>query len=532
MLKALIRKQMLEINRGFFYDYKKGKLRSKGNMIAFIVFYAFIMLGILGGTFGTIGYFMAKAFVPAGLGWLYFDIMILIAVVLGVFGTVFNTYSTLYMSKDNDLLLSMPIPVKNIMLSRLLGVYVMDILFSGVVLIPTLIMYYINAKPSFATIVGPVIIAILATVFVMILSIGLGWVVAKLSTKVKNKSFITAFLALAGIGLYYVVYFKATMAIQNLMYNIQDIVIEIRGAVWIPYIIGSVGEGNWLAVVIMTALVAALSVLVIMVLSRTFIKIVTTKTGAAKKVYKEKSAKVRSPQGAIFFKELKRFTASSTYMLNCGLGTVVMVLMAIVVALKGQGLLQSVLGLFSSRPSAIPVMIGGLMVMALSMNDISGASISLEGKDLWIYQSLPVTPLQVLKGKLAVHMAVTLIPALMLATSVVVVMGLSLPSALLVLVFTTAAAFFGGMFGLMMNLLKPNFSWTDETVAVKQSFSIFLVMFGGWVLGILVVASGLLLTKYVSGILLLVIWSILTIILDVLLFCWLKTKGCKIFSEF
>ena len=60
----------------------------------------------------------------------------LLAVLLGAFGSVFNTYSGLYLSKDNDLLLSMPIPVRSIMVSRLLGVYLMGLMYSGVVMLP------------------------------------------------------------------------------------------------------------------------------------------------------------------------------------------------------------------------------------------------------------------------------------------------------------------------------------------------------------------------------------------------------------
>ena len=61
------------------------------------------------------------------MGWLYFALMGLLAVLLGAFGSVFNTYSGLYLAKDNDLLLSMPIPVNTLMASRLLSVYLMGL---------------------------------------------------------------------------------------------------------------------------------------------------------------------------------------------------------------------------------------------------------------------------------------------------------------------------------------------------------------------------------------------------------------------
>ena len=40
---------------------------------------------------------------------------------MGAFGSVFNTYSSLYLAKDNDLLLSLPIPLRVIISSRLLS---------------------------------------------------------------------------------------------------------------------------------------------------------------------------------------------------------------------------------------------------------------------------------------------------------------------------------------------------------------------------------------------------------------------------
>lgn len=61
------------------------------------------------------------------MDWLYFALMGLLAILLGSFGSVFNTYSGLYLAKDNDLLLSMPIPVNAIMGARLLSVYLLGL---------------------------------------------------------------------------------------------------------------------------------------------------------------------------------------------------------------------------------------------------------------------------------------------------------------------------------------------------------------------------------------------------------------------
>ena len=52
--------------------------------------------------------------------------------------------------------------------------------------------------------------------------------------------------------------------------------------------------------------------------------------------------------------------------------------------------------------------------MIASINDISAPSVSLEGKTLWLVQALPVSPWQVLKAKLKLHLILTLPPAAVL----------------------------------------------------------------------------------------------------------------------
>ena len=45
MLKTLMRKQMMEIFRSYFYDAKKNRQRSKASTAMFIVLFAFLMVG-------------------------------------------------------------------------------------------------------------------------------------------------------------------------------------------------------------------------------------------------------------------------------------------------------------------------------------------------------------------------------------------------------------------------------------------------------------------------------------------------------
>ena len=188
MLNLLLKKQLTEIFRNYFYDPKKNRSRSKAGTAAYLVLFVGIMAGLLGGVFTYVSWSICGALTAANLDWLYFALMGLISVLLGVFGSVFNTYSCLYLSKDNDLLLSMPIPVNVIMASRLLTVYLMGLMYSIVVILPTVIVYWVTASVSVGTIFGGLLLILLISVFVLTLSCALGWVVAKISLKLKNKS--------------------------------------------------------------------------------------------------------------------------------------------------------------------------------------------------------------------------------------------------------------------------------------------------------------------------------------------------------
>ena len=121
--------------------------------------------------------------IDIGLGWMYFTLMGFMALFFGVFGSVFNTFSSLYQAKDNDLLLSLPVPVSYILLVRLLGVYLLGLMYSGIVIIPAFLMYYRRAPFRAAGLAGAVLYVFLLSVVVLILSCILGWVVAKINKK-------------------------------------------------------------------------------------------------------------------------------------------------------------------------------------------------------------------------------------------------------------------------------------------------------------------------------------------------------------
>ena len=358
MLKLLVKKQLTEIFRAYLYDAKKNRARSKAATVGYIIFFVLLMAGVIGGMFTTLSLAMCRSMAEAGMSWFYFAIMGLMAILLGAFGSVFTTYSSLYLPKDNDQMLSLPIPVNTLIAARLLGVYLMGLMYSGVVVLPAIIVYWATVSAAPLHLLAGVLFLLLISLFVMAISCLLGWVVAKVSLKLKNKSFVTVVLSLVFFGLYYYFFsFKANSLLTELLQNIALYGDKVHSSAYPVYLFGQAGAGDPLSMLLLTAAIAVLFGLTWLLLSRSFLSIATASGHVGRKVYRAKAVRCRSISSALLDRELRRFTSSANYMLNCGFGTLFLVLASGFLLWQGRELLEQ-MGL-SDRADHYPHQLSG-----------------------------------------------------------------------------------------------------------------------------------------------------------------------------
>lgn len=528
MTKALFKKQLMEVFAWVFKDKKTGKLRSARGAVAFAVLYMFL-LGVLGFMFYGMAETLCTPLLELGSGWMYWCLMGLIGIFFGVFGSVFSTYSTLYCAKDNDLLLSMPIPIPRILLVRLFGVYAMGLMYELIVMVPAVIVWFIRAPFSPLGAVCVVLIPLLLSVLVLVLSAVLGWVVALVAGKLKHKNIVTVILSLAFIAVYYTFSAKAYELLGLLIAN-ADAVGERLSAVLYPlWQMGLAAEGNALSMLVFTAIVGALFAAVYAVLSHSFLRLATARGGSAKVKYNAKAQKAGSPESALLKKELRRFLGSANYMLNCGLGIILMPMAAVMLVIKAADV-REVLFLLIGRPHA-PLLAIAAVCMTSTMNNVCAPSVSLEGKNIWIAHSLPVTSRQVLAAKLKLHLILTVIPALPLVAVVEWLIKPDLASAVLVPVAALAFILLMGTLGLCFNLKMPNLDWTNEVVPIKQSMSVMLTLFGGWGIIIALGVVYLLVGTLLSSVMFIALVCVVLVAASALALRWLFTRGERIFAS-
>lgn len=535
MFRALLKKQFLELNTFYFQDKKTGKKRSKNGIILFVLLSLFIFAS-MASIFAGLGFMLSGSLHAAGLDWLFFSIVSILALFLGVFGSVFNTYASLYKAKDNDFLLSMPIKPSFILSARLIGVFAMGVLYEGLVFVPPVIVYFIQNGFRAKVFISCVILFFIISVIVLVLTCLLGWAVAAISSKIKNKSFITVISSLAFLAIYYIVYFKMTSVFQNFADYSDTIASGVKNYAYPLYMMGQAAAGDIISTLILCAASIALFAVTYFTLSKSFTKITaSSQSVASRKAKKQKTVQSKASK-ALLLKELRRFISSPTYMLNCALGTVILPLTAIAALVKRALILETLTDAFGDASfirGFLPLIITAAVCICASMNDITAPSISLEGKNIWLIQSLPIPTDDILSAKINLHIVITA-PVVIFSCVVLHIAFASdfisaAVSTLLCLWFVTFLA----QVGLCLNLKMPNLTWQNEAVPVKQSMSVFISMFGGWVTIMIFAGAYIALRSFVNiaPAAYLAICLAVIVVLTIMLDRWLRKKGTKIFEK-
>lgn len=527
MTRALFRKQMMEVFSWIYKDRKSGKLRTARGIAGYVLLYL-LLFGFIGVVFGIAAAALCEPLLSAGMGWLYWCLMGVIAVFFGVFGSVFNTYSSLYQARDNDLLLSMPVPESRILMVRLSGVYAMGLMYELITMIPTLIIWFVTAPFSVTGTVNALLIPLVLSFFILVLSAVLGLAVALIAGRMKHKNILIVFVSLVFMAAYYYLYSKAYSILQLILLNAEAAGSRLRIVLYPLYQMGLAAQGRVSSMLIFTVIVAALSAATYAVLSRSFLKLATSHRGTARTVYKEQTVKAGSVSSALLRKEFRRFTGSASYMLNCGLGIILMPASAVVLIWKAEMVQE-----FISRgfiQDYVPVMALASICLLTAMNDMAAPSVSLEGRNLWIAQSFPVSGRQVLAAKLKMHLILTLIPAIPLVIAVEWVMK---PTIFYAVMIPAAAVLFVVLMaetGLMLNLKMPDLHWTSEIVPIKQSASVMIALFGGWLLAAALAGVYLLAGIALSAGACFIMLCVLLAAGCIILMRWLMCKGARIFE--
>ena len=302
---------------------------------------------------------------------------------------------------------------------------------------------------------------------------------------------------------------------------------------WYPIYAPGLGmAGDVVAFILFAVFTAILFGIAYYAVTRSFSRIALAESSGKKAAFKNEHIRVSSIQNTLLKKELKRFTASITYMLNAGLGILLLLAGAVILAIEW-GDAKQMLGTYSMTfpdlDIILPVIGTAAVCILTSFCMMASCSVSMEGHDIWIYQTMPLDPYTILMAKIKLHMLLTGIPALVCVIVTGIFAGAKFFTLIIMIVFTEMYIAATAFLELKADLKRPKINWTNENQAVKNNLNVFVDMLVSMLVPAAIGGLYFVLYKFIGPEIYLVIWIAVFAGLTLLTNKWLITKGRDIF---
>ena len=533
MFKTLLSVQLSSLFNSMFRVTSKNQRRKKALtiLLSFLLVYAVIAMSAY---LGFMLYFIGGPLIEGGLSWFYFCTIGLMLFAVNFISALFMGQSMLFEAKDNELLLSMPIPASHILISRLILFAALNYAYSIVLAIVGYAVHCLFiVPPAFASVLY-FLSALLLPLLPLALSCVLAYAVGMLCAKIGHKTLINTVLFVLFAGACYGVYSLMQGYFSQLVLSGSELGSALQQALPPFYAFAMASQGDIWAFLQVLAWSIIPAFIVYEVLSRNFMKIVLTRPSARRRATSAAGdVKSRSLRSTIFAKEIKRLLTLPIYFINTCFGSVMVLVLGGGLLFMGPQVLDILAESVPALADNLTLLLLGFLGFSTSFNSTTSPSISLEGRSIYMLKSLPLRAMDVLAAKAWVNLVMS-IPAIVI-TAVICwfVLPLSPWHMAVLLILPCLVQLFSALMGLIANLLFPRFDWVNETVVVKQSAATMVSVLGG--LGILGVAIALcaiaMLVFNLSIDVILAISTIYYLILCVGAYIFLQKRGDALFAR-
>ncbi|PFF33032.1 permease [Bacillus cereus] len=462
----------------FKYEKDKKKKQNKILLSASIVLVGVMLMLYCGAS--------AYGLVKLGISEIIPVYALVISSVLTLFFTIFKANGEIFAFKDYDLLMSLPIRVSTIITSRFLYLYLLNTVFSIIIMLPMGVVYGIHEKPSVSFYFMWFVSMFIASLIPTTIAAVFGAAITAIASKFKNTNKITTILSFIVI----ITFGFFMLKNGNAQYSLNDM--NGIGAIVSEQLTKVYPLANMFQKAIVNADIVAfiLFVGISVIWYYLFVKILSLKykqinTGISTyhmlSNYEIHSMRKESVLVALYKKELKRFFSSTVYVINSGMGVVMAIAFSLAIVVVGPSQFIAYPGIEALLQKVAPFAIAA----AISMTCTTCVSLSLEGKNVWIIKSLPIAPKMIYDSKILVNLSLSIPASIISAVLLIIGLKLDVWSSLLIVITPIAYSSFSAVWGIFINNRFGYYDWVSETQIVKQSVGSFVGMFGGLITAVI-----------------------------------------------
>lgn len=457
--------------------FKNVKYRDK---IYIALLFSILGIGVFAFIFGTISYTSITTMQKEGVPELAIYSFSTTALMF-MFMLIVTESTGVKKTTDEEMLLSLPIQKSAIITAKVLYYLIFDFVIIFILVYPSYIMYGIIVEGSILPFaIRGLILILLCTLFGAGISGILAVFLSRLTIRLKHSGIIQSIFGMALMVVFVLVYIVFSFTSQNPTSATK--VYEFYPIQLLSHFILN-GDGISLVVMLLFAIIPfVLSV----ILKACFL-------GKQISTYQSKDHELNFQESTIrkslYKKEINKYFSIPIYVSNTAFGPIFMIMIAILITAMGKPhfihLIENFLSLGyvdGEVPANLMKLvdsyfnIGVVCIMAImvSFSPTTAASISLEGKELWILKAHPIPVKDVFITKILVNVSIGIVPILLSSMLLSIQLGIVyFPILCIVLI---EALLISSIIGLYANLSLPKFNWESEVEAVKQGMSILLSM--------------------------------------------------------
>ena len=518
------------------FKFKRNK-NSKFSKIlpAFIALYLMFMIwGSANAMFEPLG--------KLGLAYVLLSLFIFSISLMTMIEGIYKTGSLIFNCKDDDLLLSLPIKKSTVIFIRMLKFYIFELLFNSLFLLPIMIAYIRwDSNITWTYYLTSIIMLLLSPVIPIAISSIIGAITSSVVSRFKYKNAAEIIISMTLIlGILYVSY-NMDGIVNYIMAHAKDINDFITKIYYPAGVYGKLVTnfkvGDLLLFILINILVLGAT---IFALSKVYFKI----NSRLKKVTTTKKTKIselqiraNSKYKSLILKEFNTFFKTPVFIINAGFALILFLLASFIVIVNYQSISDMLvsengLNLSTSLVNENKALLVFLLISAAGyMTSITSSVVSLEGKNITILKSLPISTKTILMSKVYSSLLITT-PVLLIGDIILAIkLKISLIETILLIILSVLIPLVSHFIGIIVNLKYPKLDFENTTEVVKQSMSSFIAVIIGMAL---MVTSYIVITKVlglISSTLILVIAIVVYIIINTVLYIYLINKGVKEFNS-
>lgn len=414
---------------------------------------------------------LAMVFFNVGTPQVFVAIMALMAIVFCSMFTLLGAKEVVFSTRDIDLVLSLPVNGRLIMLSRLAALYLENAMLTTVWMLFAGIAWVAMRKDGLVYLPLFFIMGLLVAIIPTLISLLIGVIMAVTSACSGGKPIAENIMYLVGT-LFLLVFVLGVQRIQIT----QNVPSKMSGLLKPFQWIGDACAGDWMAWFLVLLVTVLPMAVVVLLCGRFYNELLGSLTAkGSKNNYKLGQLKHSSATKGLLKKEWLRYINTPIYLMNTGIILLMYFAGTIAFAIKSDWVWGQIA---ASGLQQLPTLglAAGFTGFFLASILISPCSISLEGNSFWILQTMPVSADKVLSIKALFHWLMCA-PFLILG-GLLIGFGarMDVVSAALLVLMSLVFAWCVAVVGLIINLKLPKLDGSSDTVVVKQSASVAVSM--------------------------------------------------------